>query len=224
MLFSVIDSVLLGYVAASLCNQTLTSRGDVVFDLQRSRHFQDRALRTWVRIPFAARLCISIFVCFGCPVSVDILRQAEPTSKENFQMPTNKIQKPGELGSCQPRLADVPTHRYERQSRVYSIHCCCSRCLCLRLRWFVFFYLFILFSKTVRWTLALTQPRMNNWHFFPRGKAGSSAEGKWVELYLCSHYLPSWLRRDFTFASARVIRICCESLLLVLDTFNHFKP
>jgi len=69
MLFSVDDSVLLGYDAASLCNQTLTSRGDVAFYLQRSRNFQDRALRTWARILFVARMCMSIFVfllsCFG---------------------------------------------------------------------------------------------------------------------------------------------------------------
>jgi len=69
MLFSVDGSVLLGYDAASLCNETLTSQGDVVFYLQRPRNFQDRALRTWVRILFVARMCMSIFVfllsCFG---------------------------------------------------------------------------------------------------------------------------------------------------------------
>jgi hypothetical protein len=42
---------------------------------------------------------------------------------------------------------------------------------------FLFFSLFVLFSKTVRWPLALTQPRMNNWHFFPRGKADIYCRG-----------------------------------------------
>lgn len=169
MLFSVDDSVLLGYDAASLCNQTLTSRVDEVFDLQRSRNFQDRALRTWVRFLFVARMCMSIFVCFCCSVLVEILRQADPTSKENFQMPTNKIQKPGECEAVSRVWLMCQHIDRALQSCVFNplllqkVPVPAIICFC--------FFLFILFSKTVRWPLALTQPRMNNWHFFPQGKA-----------------------------------------------------
>jgi hypothetical protein len=54
-----------------------------------------------------------VYECFCCPILVEILRLTDPTSKENYQMRSNKIQKPGELGSSKPRLADVRAHRHE---------------------------------------------------------------------------------------------------------------
>jgi len=79
------------------------------------------------------------------------------------------------------------------------------------------FFLFILFSKMVRWPLALTQPRITG-TFSPGVKLTSSAEGKNEWSYTPAHTVRlrgcvGTLPLPLLVSSAFVVKVCCWYLI-----------
>jgi hypothetical protein len=136
--------------------------------------------------------CVFLLSCFGRVLAIGgpHVRGEFPNAYEQ----DSETQRAGKLSAAFGWCANTQI-RALRFVYIQSIALAVGACACNHL---FLFFLFILFSKTVRWPLALTQLRMNNW----------------VELYFYSHYeyLHSWLRRDCTFvsavSSAFVVEVC----------------